>query len=144
MMAEKKRRYIRAGRALVEVSEEIYTAYYQLKRRERYLEERSRDCGVVSYHALDTAELAGEELLFDSQAPTVEETAIAAILQQQLRRCISLLPKPEQELLHALYFEELTEEQYAKRRGISQANVSKQRMKLLRKLRRMMKIEPES
>ena len=57
---------------------------------------------------------------------------------------LSLLPKPEQELLHALYFEELTEGQYAQRRGISQASVSKQRMKVLRKLRRMMKIESES
>ena len=123
---------------------EIYTTYHQLKRRERYLEERDRDCGVFSYHALDTGELAGEELLSDPQAPTVEETAIAAILQRQLRRCLSLLPKPEQELLHALYFEELTEGQYAQRRGISQASVSKQRMKVLRKLRRMMKIESES
>ena len=99
---------------------------------------------MFSYHALDTGELAGEELLSDPQAPTVEETAIAAILQRQLRRCLSLLPKPEQELLHALYFEELTEGQYAQRRGISQASVSKQRMKVLRKLRRMMKIESES
>ena len=71
---------------------EIYTTYHQLKRRERYLEERDRDCGVFSYHALDTGELAGEELLSDPQAPTVEETAIAAILQRQLRRCLSLLP----------------------------------------------------
>ena len=38
----------------------------------------------------------------------------------------------------------LTEGQYAQRRGISQASVSKQRMKVLRKLRRMMKIESES
>ena len=70
----------------------------------RYLEERDRDCGVFSYHALDTGELVGEELLSDPQAPTVEETAIAAILQRQLRRCLSLLPKPEQELLHAPLF----------------------------------------
>ena len=101
-MTEKKRCYIRVGCYLVEVSKEIYTTYHQLKRRERYLEERDRDCGVFSYHALDTGELVGEELLSDPQAPTVEDTAIAAILQRQLRRCLSLLPKPEQELLHAL------------------------------------------
>ncbi len=143
-MAEKTHYYIRVGCALVEVSKEIYTAYHQLKRRERYLEERDQKRGVFFYHAIDTEEFLGEELLPDTQATTVEETAIAAILQQQLRRCLSVLPKPEQELLHALYFEELTEGQYAQRCGVSQTSVSKQRRKLLRKLRRMMKIQPES
>ena len=143
-MAEKTHYYIRVGCTLVEVSREIYTAYHQLKRRERYLEERDRNNGVFSYHALDTGELMGEELFSDPQAPTAEKAAIAAILQQQLRRCLAMLPKPEQELLHALYFEELTERQYAQRRGISQASVRKQRIKLIQKLRRMMKIEMQS
>lgn len=143
-MAEKTHYYIRAGCALVEVSKEIYTAYHQLKRRERYLEERDQKRGVFSYHAMETEAFPGEESLPDMQAASVEEAAIAAILQQQLRRCLAVLPKPEQELLHALYFEELTEKQYAKRCGVSQTSVSKQRRKLLQKLRHMMKIQPEA
>ncbi len=100
----KKRCYIRVGCNLVEVSKEIYTTYHQLKRRERYLEERDRDCGVFSYHALDTGELVEKSCFPIRKRPRWRKQPLPRSCKRQLRRCLSLLPKPEQELLHAPLF----------------------------------------
>lgn len=50
-----------------------------------------------------------------------------------------MLPAQDRELIQALYFECLTEREYAKQIGISQKGVNKRRQKVLDKLRSMMK-----
>ena len=60
---------------------------------------------------------------------------------QELRQCLAQLPLEEQNLIRALYFEELTEREYAKQINISQKAVNKRRHKILSKLRALMKIK---
>ena len=48
---------------LMEVTEETYKEYYRDKRRQKYIDERSRLNGDVSYNALDTDETLGEDVL---------------------------------------------------------------------------------
>lgn len=50
-----------------------------------------------------------------------------------------MLSAQDMELIQALYFECLTEREYAQRIGISQKGVNKRRQKVLEKLRGMMK-----
>lgn len=66
---------------------------------------------------------------------------IPACLLQELRQCLAQLPLEEQNLIRALYFEELTEREYAKQINISQKAVNKRRHKILSKLRTLMKIK---
>ena len=47
-MADKKNYYIPVEGKLVEVEEPVYTEYYRMSRRERYLEERDKENGVMS------------------------------------------------------------------------------------------------
>ena len=46
----------------MEVTEEAYKEYYRDKRRQKFIDERSRLNGDVSYNALDTDETLGEDV----------------------------------------------------------------------------------
>ena len=117
----------------------MYTVYYRTERHAAALKEKDARHGTTSYHALDTDERLGEELLRDPKA-SVEEQAIANLLREKLRRSIALLSKPEQELIRALYFEELTERQLSCRVGIPQQTINYKRRRILQKLKKLMKI----
>ena len=71
-MADKKNYYIPVDGKLVEVEETVYTAYYKMSRRERYLEERDKENGVMSYDALDNNGLVGQEMFQDIQRRTLD------------------------------------------------------------------------
>lgn len=47
-MADKESYYIPVEGKLVEVEEKVYTTYYKMSRRERYLEERDKENGAMS------------------------------------------------------------------------------------------------
>lgn len=137
-MAEQKKYYIHVPGALVEVSEGVYFAYYQEKRRGRTLREKDKRNGAVSYDGLDTPELSGQEMIPDRGAVSVEDAAIANIMRGELRRCLALLDEPDRQLIHALYFEGLSERKYAKRIGIPQRTINDRRRRVLRKLKELL------
>ena len=53
-MEDKERYFIPIEGKLIEVEKNVYVAYYKMDRRERYLEERDKDNGVVSYNTIDS------------------------------------------------------------------------------------------
>lgn len=137
-MAEHKKYYIHVPGALVEVSEGVYFAYYQEQRRGRTLKEKDERNGAVSYDGLDTPELTGQEMIPDRDAVSVEDAAIANILRDRLYRCLATLDESDQQLIHALYFEGLSERKYAKRVGIPQRTINDRRRRALRKLKELL------
>ncbi len=139
-MAEEKKYYIRVPEALVEVSEEVYRAYHQERRRGNTVNEKDRRNGLTSYDELDTEELTGQEMIPDRNAVSVEDMAISSILLDKLRHCLPLLGDSDRELIFSLFYCGLSEREYAEILGLSQNAVNKRRHKILTKLRRMMKI----
>ena len=137
-MAEHKKYYINVPGALVEVSEGVYFAYYQEKRRGRTLREKDERNGAVSYDGLDTPELTGQEMIPDRDAVSVEDAAIANILRDKLHRCLSLLDEPDRQLIQALYFEGLSERKYAKRVEIPQQTISDRKRRILARLKKLL------
>ncbi len=140
-MAERKTYYIKVEGTVVEVTEAVYHVYYKMERRERHLEEKDQKHGLVSYHALDTEDTLGEEMLPTPDIPCVEDVAIAHILQERLHRCLELLPAQDRELIHALYFEELSERQFAKKVGLPHMTVHNRKVGILEKIKKMMKLQ---
>lgn len=136
-MAEKKY-YIRVPEAMVEVSKEVYSAYYQGKRQGRTLVEKDQRNGVVSFDELDTPELSGLEMIPDRNAVSVEDAAIANILHSKLRRCLNLLDEPDRRLIHALYFKGMSERKYAKCVGIPQQTISDRKRRALSELKKLL------
>lgn len=134
-MADKEKYLIKIQGKLIEVSEDVYYAYFRMERQERWQEEKKQEHDVVSYDALDNGEMVGAESVPDMTTPSMEELAIAKDLNDRLHHAVAALPRAERELIRAIYFEGQTEREYAKQHGCSQNKVFKQRRKILSKLK---------
>lgn len=135
-MAEEKTYLISVQGVVVEVTKTVYHTYHQMERHARHLEEKDRQHGLVSYHALDTIDTLGEEALTSPDTASVEDAAIAHILQERLHQCLELLPAQDRELIHALYFEELSERQFAKKAGLPHMTVHNRKVGILKKIKK--------
>ena len=135
-MADKKY-YIRVPEALVEVTEDVYKAFWTMDRHARTLEEKDTRNQVFSYDAFDTDDMLGAEMFPDQSTSNMEDEVIAEIMAAKLRRCIALLPEEDRKLIHAIYYEGLSEEAAGKRLGISQPGISKKRDRILQKLQKL-------
>ena len=139
-MAEEKKYYIRVPEALVEVSEDVYLTYFRARRRWYAQGERDKNNGLVSYDAMDTEELLGEETIYDRSSPSVEDAAITELLQGKLHRCLALLDESDQRLIYALYFEGMSEREYSRKTGIHHMTIHSRKVSILRTLKKMMQI----
>ncbi len=134
-MAGKDKYIINVNGKTVEVTPEVYYAYFRMERQERWQEEKRQGHSVLSYDALDNGETVGLEAMPDLTGPSLEELAIAKDMRERLHHAIEALPREERELIRAIYFEEISERDYAKRKGISQKGINKRRRKILSKLK---------
>lgn len=139
-MADKEKYMIKIQGDLIEVSEDVYYAYFRMERQERWQEEKKQDHDVVSYDALDNGETVGEEAIQDMNSPGMEELVIANELKERLHNIVAALPKPERELIQAIYFEDIPVSDYAKRVGMSHRGINKQRKRILSKLKMLLDI----
>ena len=139
-MADNEKFYIRLHGKKIEVSEEVYYAYYRMERQERWQEEKKQEHDVVSYDAMDNGETVGAEAIQDLGTPSMEELAIAGELSERLRHIVAALPRAERELIQAIYFEDIPVCDYAKRIGLTHRGVNKQRKKILSKLKMLLDI----
>lgn len=134
-MADDQKYFIRLHGKEIEVSEDVYYAYYRMERQERWQEEKKQEHDVLSYDAMDNGETVGAKAILDLEAPSMEELAIARELSERLRHIVAALPKAECELIRAIYFEDMTEKEYAKWTGMSQTGISYRRRSILSKLK---------
>ena len=133
------RRFIPLHGMLMEVPEDAYKAFYKRKRREKYLKDRSKDNGDFSYDMLTTDEFNGEDILVDAVADTQGE-AEKSLLLDKLRQGINSLSGYEQQLLHQLFSQRLSERTIADMYGVSQVAIHKQKARALAKLKKLLKI----
>ena len=137
-MADKEKYMIKVEGKLVEVSSEVYYAYFRMERQERWQEEKQQGHAVVSYDALDDGETVGVEVVPDLTTPSMEEAVMTREIHEKLHRALDALPKAERELIQAIYFDGFTEKEYAVSSGLSQQGVSYRLRKILSKLRTFM------
>lgn len=137
-MAEEQVYYIKVPGSLVEVTKEVYLEYFRARRRWSAQEERDTYNGVISYDAMDSGEILGEDTIPDSNAPSVEDMVLEKLLREKLHACLTKLSKSEQAMLHALYFDGLSERQVADNLGIHFMTLHCRKISALRKLRKMM------
>ena len=74
-MADKEKYMIKIQGKLIEVSEDVYYAYFRMERQERWQEEKKQEHEVVSYDAMDTEEMVGAEAIQDMTTPSMEEAS---------------------------------------------------------------------
>ncbi len=136
-MSKIEKYYINIGGKRIEVTHEIYHAYYSDERRERTQIEKNLRNDVMSYDALDTQSLVGLESMADETTPSMEDIVMVNELRAHLHRAINLLPRHERELVYAIYFDHETKEKCAERTGVTVRGLNKRLNKVLEKLRMM-------
>ena len=119
---------------LMEVTEETYKKYYRDKRRQKYIDERSKANGDVSYNALDTDETLGEDVFADTKTD-VEAEVINKMTVAELRKAFLLLSPDERELIKILFIDGVTERKASEIYGVSQVAIHKRKNKILAKLK---------
>ena len=137
-MADKEKYMIKVEGKLIEVTPDVYYAYFHMERQERWQEEKQQGHAVVSYDALDDGETVGVEVVPDLTTPSMEEAVMTREIHEKLHRAVDALPKAERELIQAIYFDGFTEKEYAVSSGLSQQGVSYRPRKILSKLRNFM------
>lgn len=106
---------------LMEVSEDVYRDFYKSVRRQKYLDERSKENGDFSYDMLTTDEFNGEDILVD-ETQDIEEIVVDRIMLDKLQQVISLLSEDERTLIHQHFFEEISQKELSRMYGVNQSN----------------------
>lgn len=106
----------------------------------------SYDSGAKVADLLPSREDSYERLMeeehrqFILDAPTPEERLLHEEELRLLRAALLQLTSDEKALIDALFYQGLTEREYAQQLGISQKGINKRRHKVLAKLRKIIKI----
>lgn len=149
MNADKKQIWIN-GRS-IEVTDEVYSAYMKGDRKMRYFENDLKterflldENGQVKQiipsreDSLDRLTEDNAQQFSDGQK-NVEDVVIQQIMIDKLHTAISQLTEKEQALIQALFFEEMTEREYADQLGVYRNAVHKRKMRILEKLKKLLK-----
>ena len=104
---------------LMEVTEETYKEYYRDKRRQKYIDERSKLNGDISYNSFDTDEFLGEDILVDKRID-VEAQVISKMTVEKLQKAFLLLSPDEKALIIEHFFDEKSQVELSKQYGVNQ------------------------
>ena len=133
-MEEQERRYaLIVKKQRIEVTEEIYRTYYKLTERERYLEKLAEKKHI----SLEACYQNGLQIdcLLSHPGESLEDGIVKKEMLEKLTLCLEILSEPERLLIYALYFDNKTESALAAELGINQSNISRQKIKILSKLK---------
>lgn len=131
--------YITINGEKICVSEEVYSAYRQMRRHERTLAEKDSRNFVLKYEDFADSEITGEEQIYDFLQPSVEELALTNIIYRKLHKAIAMLPQAEKELISDLYFNGYSMRTIAEKQGVSHMTIQRQVQKILAKLKNFIK-----
>lgn len=124
---------------LMEVSKADYEDFYRQKRRQKYINERSRKNGDVSYDRMIAEGFSGIGSLPDGGEDFADQV-VQKIMLGKLDHALLMLAKDERELIYRHYYAGIPETELAAIYGISQQAISKRIGKIRDKLKKLMEI----
>ena len=118
----------------VEVPAEVYEAYSQSDRRERY----TNECEVGLLLSLDRLAEDGMQLsyLTDRHVESAEDSVLRNMDKSQLLAALIHLNDEERELIDALFFRNISARELARESGVYHRTIIYRRDKILEKLRK--------
>ncbi|MDF1616119.1 sigma-70 family RNA polymerase sigma factor [Petrocella sp. FN5] len=134
-----KRYFIPVDGKYYETTKEVYEVYYQMDRRERYLEERDLNKGVINFCDIDNEDYSAEEILSDKDTD-IEEEVINSVLIKTVLEAMSLLSEEEKWLIQELFFCGKSERELTRNTGIPRKTINYRKEKALSKIRKFIKI----
>ncbi len=148
-MAEREKYYIGLNGQTFEVSRELYEAYYKGQRKEKYFthdlkqEHIKVDKETGERIVIPSREDSYERLLeaqkqFAEEAENVEDAAVRAVMLEKLNEALYTLSDEETAIIHALFYQETSEVELAKKLGIARTTLQSRKYKILEKLRKLL------
>lgn len=148
-MAEREKYYIALDGQTFEVSRELYEAYYKGRRKEKYFtqdlkQERTRvDQETGQITVIPSREDSYERLLeaekqFAEDTEDIEEVAIRAVMLEKLTAALHTLTDEEKTIIHALFYQEISEVELAKQLGIARTTLQSRKYRIFEKLRNLL------
>lgn len=134
-MAEREKYYIGLNGLTFEVSKELYEAYYKGQRKEKYFthdlkqEHTKVDKETGEMIVIPSREDSYERLLeaekqFAEEAENVEDVAVREVMLEKLNEALRILTDEETAIIHALFYQEISEVELAKKIRNSQNNLT--------------------
>lgn len=148
-MAAREKYYIGLNGQTFEVSKEVYEAYYKGQRKEKYFthdlkqEHIKVDRETGERIAIPSREDSYERLLkaekqFAEDAENVEDAAVRAVMLERLNEALHTLTEEETVIIHALFYQEISEVELAKKLGIARTTLQSRKYKILEKLKKLL------
>ena len=122
----------------VEVTREIYQAY----RRTGWGIENN-DASFFAHEIQMSGLIGGEEGAYENfkefiDTENIPDNTVLKIVEiEALRKAISVLPDADKALIRALFYDGLTEREYAKVTGLPQKTINNRKLAIIRKLRKL-------
>lgn len=117
----------------IEVTREVYEAWYGGERKERYLEEKDSDFDVKPFSALGTEDTDILEIL--ASTDDVQGETESRMIREELTTALGQLPPEDRQLIYDLFYQEKTLTSIAKEKGVSVEAIWLRKKKILKKLR---------
>lgn len=126
---------IKINKEVIPVSQEVYTTYYKMERRERYLNEVSlvKD---LSYNQLLDKDYPIEAKMSKPQQ-LIEDEIVEKIMIEKMAIAIKSLTDNERAIINLLFFNGRSIREVAADLGISKSTLHEQKDKILKKLRKI-------
>ena len=143
-MAEREKYYIGLNGQTFEVSKELYEAYYKGQRKEKYFthdlkqEHIKVDKETGEMIVIPSREDSYERLLEAEETEKVEDVAVRAVMLEKLNEALHTLTDEETAIIHALFYQEISEVELAKKLGIARTTLQSRKYKILEKLRKLL------
>lgn len=126
---------IRVKNEIVTVSKEIYTVYYKMRRRERYIEETSIK-NNLSYDQLVELDYPIEQKMCDQQL-LVEDVIIEKIMLEKLMLALEELTDCERLIINELFFNGKSERELADYMKLPRTTLQSRKNSIISKLKKI-------
>lgn len=137
-MQEENEYTLLVNRKRITVSKEVYTAYYQQKEREAYLDKLSKKHDL-SFEECEEKGIQVDCLLSHTQEST-EDKLIKSEMLEKLMLCLDALSEQERLLIYSLFFKGKSERELCAVLGIAKTTLHDRKQKILSKLKKMLEI----
>ena len=104
---------------------------------EKYIRKLNAKYGLLSIDAFDNEDDNGTDYI-QAETEDVAETVAHLLLLDKLRLIITMLKKEDQDLIQAMFYEGLTERQYAERCRVNRNAVHKRKVRILAQIKKLL------
>lgn len=144
-----KKYYISIDRKKFEVCRELYEAYtkgqrkddyffHDLKQARKRMDTKTGEVKIIPGREDSYERLLEAEKQFMTEAESVEDAAIRAVMLEKLNNAMHMLTDSEAGIIYSLFYKEVSETQLAREMGIARTTLQSQKYRILEKLKEML------